>query len=148
MADFRADTQAGTGADTYAKVRVLIVDDMAQVRHDLKTVLRLAGESANVEVIVVGEAENGREAVEKVLALKPDAVLMDLEMPVMDGYTATREIKASCPAIRVIALTAHGYPAAREKARQAGVDDLIVKGTSVTEIIQSILSTQAKDTQS
>ena len=119
-------------------IRVLIVDDMAQVRHDLRTVLPLAGQVAGLQIDVVGEAGNGQEAIWQAEALRPDAVVTDLEMPVMDGYQATREIKARYPSCRVIALTVHGYEAARQKAIQAGVDVFIVKGAPLETLVQAI----------
>ena len=119
-------------------IRVLIVDDMAQVRRDLRTVLPLAGQAAGLQLEIVGEAGNGQEAIWQAEALHPDAVVTDLEMPVMDGYEATRQIKARYPACRVIALTVHGYEAARQKAIQAGVDVFIVKGAPVETLVQAI----------
>jgi DNA-binding NarL/FixJ family response regulator len=119
-------------------IRVLIVDDMAQVRRDLRTVLPLAGQAAGLPLEIVGEAGNGQEAIQRVSALQPDVVLMDLEMPVMDGYQATHEIKTRYPSCRVIALTMHGYEAARQKAVQAGVDVFIVKGAPVETLVQAI----------
>ena len=77
--------------------RVLIVDDTAQVRLDLRTVLTLAG-----DIEIVGEATNGLEAIHLTEALQPEAIVMDLEMPVMDGYKAARQIKARWPACRRI----------------------------------------------
>jgi DNA-binding NarL/FixJ family response regulator len=114
-------------------VRVLIVDDVAQVRQSLRTVLSL---TADIEV--VGEAVDGREAVQQVEALHPDVVLMDLEMPEMDGYTATLQIKARWPCCQVVALSVHSYGEARQKARQSGVDEFIEKGASLKEILQAI----------
>jgi DNA-binding NarL/FixJ family response regulator len=119
-------------------IRVLIVDDMAQVRHDLRTVLPLAGQAAGLQIDVVGEAGNGQEAIQQTLALQPDVVLMDLEMPVLNGYAAAREIKVACSSIRVVALTVHGTPEDKQKARQAGVDEFIEKGTSMPALIQAI----------
>jgi DNA-binding NarL/FixJ family response regulator len=119
-------------------IRVLIVDDMAQVRRDLRTVLPLAGQAAGLQIEIVGEAGNGQEAIWQAEALRPDAVVTDLEMPVMDGYQATHEIKARYPSCRVIALTVHGYEAARQKAIQAGVDVFIVKGAPVETLVQAI----------
>jgi len=119
-------------------IRVLIVDDMAQVRHDLRTVLPLAGQAAGLQIEIVGEAGNGQEAIWQAEALRPDAVVTDLEMPVMDGYQATHEIKARYPSCRVIALTVHGYEAVRQKAIQAGVDVFIVKGAPVETLVQAI----------
>jgi DNA-binding NarL/FixJ family response regulator len=113
--------------------RVLIVDDTVQVRRDLRTVLTLVG-----DIEVVGEAANGLEAVRLTETLQPEAVLMDLEMPVMDGYKAACQIKARWPACRVIALTVHDYETARQRARQAGVDVFIVKGAPVETLVQAI----------
>ncbi|MCK6584753.1 MAG: response regulator transcription factor [Anaerolineales bacterium] len=113
--------------------RVLIVDDVEQVRRDLSTALSLSG-----ELEIVGEAANGSEAIRMIESLKPDVVLMDLEMPVMDGYEATRKIKSLYPLRRVIALTVHDYESARMKAEQSGVDGFLVKGASVESIVQAI----------
>jgi DNA-binding NarL/FixJ family response regulator len=120
-------------------IRVLIVDDMAQVRRDLCIVLPLAGQAAGLQIDVVGEAGNGQEAIQCAAALEPDVVLMDLRMPVMDGYEATRQIKACSPDCRVIALTIHGDETVRQKAIQAGVDDFVVKGAPISSLIQAMV---------
>jgi DNA-binding NarL/FixJ family response regulator len=114
-------------------IRVLLVDDVAQVRCDLRTVLTLSG-----DLEIVGEAANGLEAIRLTESLKPDVVLMDLEMPVMDGYEATRQIKTRCPSSRVVALTVHDYESARAKAQESGVEAFIVKGAPVQSIVQTI----------
>ncbi|NOH01965.1 MAG: response regulator transcription factor [Chloroflexi bacterium] len=113
-------------------IRVLLVDDVEQVRRDLGTALTLSG-----EVEIVSEAANGLEAIRLTQALQPDVVLMDLEMPVMDGYEAARQIKTHCPC-KVIALTVHDYESARDKAKRSGVDAFIVKGAPVQSIVQTI----------
>jgi len=113
--------------------RVLLVDDVEQVRRDLRTLLTLSD-----DLEIIGEAANGLEAVRLTESLQPDVVLMDLEMPIMDGYEATRQIKSQIPSCRVIALTVHDYEAARMKARQSGVDAFLVKGAPVEKIIQTI----------
>jgi DNA-binding NarL/FixJ family response regulator len=109
----------------------LIVDDNPRVRQDLRFLLELSG-----AVAVVGEASNGMEAIARVETLLPDTLLLDLEMPVMDGYVAAQAIKARWPGCRLIALSVHGYPSAREKARQSGVDAFIEKGASLEAILQ------------
>ncbi|MBI5354050.1 MAG: response regulator transcription factor [Chloroflexi bacterium] len=113
--------------------KVLLVDDVDEVRRDLCTLLCLSN-----EIEVIGEAANGLDAIRQVESLQPDAILMDLEMPVMDGYEATWRIKSQFPC-KVIALTVHDYESARAKAFQSGVDAFLVKGAPVEKIIQSIV---------
>lgn len=115
--------------------RVLIVDDVEQVRLDLRTALSISG-----ELEIVGEAADGLEAIRLTESLKPDVVLMDLEMPVMDGYESTRQIKTRCPSSRVVALTVHDYESARGEAYRSGVDAFLVKGASIEKIVQSLSS--------
>jgi DNA-binding NarL/FixJ family response regulator len=126
-------TQISPSTSNRRLLRVLIVDDMPQVRQDLRLLLQLTG-----ELEIVGEAANGAEAIGQAEVLCPDVVVMDLEMPVMDGYEAARQIKARCPACRVIALTVHDYEAARQRAFQAGVDIFMVKGAPVATLVQAI----------
>lgn len=115
------------------KLRVLIADDRQQVRQELRAILPLAG---NIEV--VGEAANGLEAVRLAAALQPQAVLLDLQMPVMDGYQAAAQIKAVCPVCRLIALTIHGDETARRRAADAGFDAFIVKGAPISALIEAL----------
>ena len=114
-------------------IRVLIVDDTERVRQDLRTFLTLTG-----DIEIVGEACNGSEAIRLVEALRPQVVLMDLEMPFMDGYEATRQIKANHPSCRVIALTIHGGEREQQKAFQAGADEFIVKGAPLETLMEAI----------
>lgn len=122
-------------SDAMTAIRVLLVDDVEEVRRDLRTALTLSG-----DIEIVGEAANGAEAIRLTESLGPDVVLMDLEMPIMDGYEATRRIKSLCPSRRVIALTVHDYESAREQAYRSGVDAFLVKGASVESIVQAILN--------
>jgi len=115
-------------------IQVLIVDDKAKVRQDLRTLLDLC-----VDIEIVGEAANGQEAVQQVEELEPEVVLLDLEMPVLDGYEAARQIKSRFPNSRIIALTVHGYDEAKQKAFESGVDSFIVKGAAADLLIQEIL---------
>jgi len=124
---------SGASAPNTGRRRVLIVDDSPQVRQELCTLLPLA---ADVEV--VGEAANGLEAIRQAEALHPDVVLLDLQMPVMDGIEAARRIRAVCPPCRLVALTVHGDPVTRHRAAEAGVDVFLVKGIAVEALVHAI----------
>ena len=87
---------------------------------------------------MIGEAQDGREAIQQAQSLHPDVILMDLEMPVMDGYKATRLFKQTTPAIWIIALTIHGDLISRQKAIHAGADAFVEKGAPLEELIQKI----------
>ena len=101
-------------------VRVLIVDDDQPIRLSLKLVF---GSDPDIEV--VGEAVNGRQAVELTAETQPDVVLMDCRMPVMDGLEATQIIKRRQPEVKVIMLTAAFEN--RDKAHAAGADVFLIK---------------------
>jgi DNA-binding NarL/FixJ family response regulator len=102
-------------------VRVLIVDDQLSVRNGLKALLAFYP-----EILVVGEAVNGEEALQLVGEQQPQVVVMDLQMPVMDGVAATRLIKKQWPAIKVIILTVQA--ARSREALSAGADIFLLKG--------------------
>ena len=78
------------------------------------------------------------DAISQAEALRPDVVVVDLEMPVMDGYEAARQIKTHCPACRVVALTVHAGEAERQRTFLAGVDAFVVKGASLETLVQAI----------
>jgi DNA-binding NarL/FixJ family response regulator len=119
--------------------RVLIVDDVEQVRWDLRTVLTLSG-----DLEIVGEAANGLEAIRLAESLRPDVILMDLEMPLLNGYEAARLIRTLCPSCRIVALTVHGYDEAQLKAYRSGVDAFIIKGEPVESILQTIVENASR----
>ena len=114
--------------------RLMIVDDITQVRTDLRTLLELTG-----DIKIIGEASNGLEAINLATILKPEVILMDLEMPLMSGYEAARQIKEKMPACRVIALTVHSYPEAWKRASQSNMDAFIVKGEPLANLVHEIL---------
>jgi two-component system, NarL family, response regulator LiaR len=103
-------------------IRVVIVDDHQMVREGLKVLLSTSG-----DIAVVGEAANGVEAVEQCRFLQPDVVLMDIQMPVMDGAAATAEITAACPDTRIIALTSFVDQKSVEKTLDAGAISYLLK---------------------
>jgi DNA-binding NarL/FixJ family response regulator len=125
-------------------IRVLIVDDLPQVREGLATVLKLAARGASSSIEVIGEAKNGNDAIRQVQVLHPDVVLMDLEMPGMDGYEATRRIKADLPAPRVIILSIHADMEVQQRAQAAGADGFVTKGDSYEILLNAILAEKGK----
>ena len=114
-------------------VRVLLVDDHAVVRQGLCMFLGL-----DPDIEVVGEAGDGKEAVERARALRPDVVLMDMLMPVVDGVAATREIRASLPATQVLALTSVLEDDSVIGAVQAGAVGYLLKDTQADALCAAI----------
>jgi NarL family two-component system response regulator LiaR len=125
-------------AETNEKIRIMLVEDHAVVRSGLKTFL-----SVNADMELVGEAENGEQAVVRANALKPDVILMDLMMPVMDGVAATQAIKKQNPAIQIIALTSFQEDELVRNAMKAGAVGYLLKNVSARELAAAIRA--AKD---
>ncbi len=114
-------------------IRVMIVDDHAVVREGLRTYLDLS------DIIeVVGEARNGREAVDRAASLKPDVVLMDLLMPEMDGIAATRGVKEVSPSTHVIVLTSFTDDEHIMPALRAGATGYLLKDVSAPDLVRAI----------
>jgi serine phosphatase RsbU (regulator of sigma subunit)/DNA-binding NarL/FixJ family response regulator len=116
-----------------SRIRVLIVDDHAVVRNGLATVLRIYD-----DLELVGEASNGKEAVDLCQQVRPDVVLMDLMMPIMDGAEATRTIRKRCPQIQVIALTSFKEKDLVQGALEAGAIGYLLKNVSTEELADAI----------
>ena len=114
-------------------IRVLITDDHGVVRQGLRMFLGL-----DPEFEVVGEAANGEEALRLARQLKPDVVLMDLLMPVMDGIAATEAIRAELPDVEVIALTSVLEDASVSDAVRAGAIGYLLKNTEAEELGRAI----------
>ena len=112
--------------------KVLIVDDAAFMRMLLKDIVTKAGFE------VVGEAANGKEAVEKYKELKPDVVTMDITMPEMNGIEAVKEIKKIDPNANIIMVSAMGQQAMVIEAIQAGAKDFIVKPFQPARVIEAL----------
>jgi NarL family two-component system response regulator LiaR len=119
--------------DSIEKIRVLIVDDHQVVRQGLRTFLEL-----QEDVVVVGEAEDGQIAVEKVQQLRPNVVLMDLVMPRLDGISATQQVKSLDSNVKVIALTSFTEDDKVFPAIQAGASSYLLKDVSPADLVEAI----------
>jgi DNA-binding NarL/FixJ family response regulator len=115
------------------QIRVAIVDDHAPYR----TVLRRIIERAH-DLTVVAEAENGLDAIDMVERLRPEVVLMDLNMPVVDGFDATSIIMEEHPTTRVVTLSMHSLEAVRELALKAGASHFFCKDGSLEDLIATL----------
>lgn len=115
------------------KIKVMVTDDHALVREGLRMML-----SSAPDIEIVGEAKDGREAVEKVALLEPDVVLMDFQMPVMDGLEAVKVIKEQNPSTNVIMLTIHGEDEYVAEAIMHGASGYVLKSVTKEELIQII----------
>ena len=115
------------------KIRILIADDHKMVRDGLAALL---GTKRDLEVI--GTVGNGQEAVEKALALKPNVVIMDLMMPIMDGVEATREIRKAAPTVQILVLTTFGTSDGIAHAIQAGALGAMMKSADHEELAEAI----------
>ncbi len=115
------------------KLRVAIVDDHQVVRQGLRTFLELFE-----DIVVVGEAGDGRECLELIRREPADVVLMDLVMPGMDGITATRELLAQATGVRVIALTSFAEDDKVFPAIQAGASSYLLKDVSPDDLVEAI----------
>lgn len=115
--------------------RILIVDDAAFMRMMIRDILSKNGYE------VVGEAQDGAQAIEKFKEVKPDLVTMDITMPEMDGITALKEIKKIDPNAKVIMCSAMGQQAMVIDAIQAGAKDFIVKPFQADRVIEAIKKT-------
>jgi DNA-binding NarL/FixJ family response regulator len=113
--------------------RILIADDHAGIRRVLRAVIESHGEWQ-----VCGEAENGFDAVAKARELKPDLIILDLAMPLVDGIRAAREISSALPGLPILMHTMHGSPAVNLEAKKAGVTRVVSKGESGENLIGAI----------
>ncbi len=114
-------------------IRILIVDDQALFREGLKTLL-----SVQSDFEIVGEAENGQEALRMALLHNPQVVLMDLRMPVMDGMTATRRLKESLPSCRVLVLTTFDDDEDIFEGLKAGAVGYLLKDVSSEKLFEAV----------
>jgi DNA-binding NarL/FixJ family response regulator len=119
-------------------VRVMVVDDQALIRDGLTTLL-----DATAGVEPVAAAANGAEAVSLADEHRPDVILMDLRMPVLDGVDATRQIKAAHPEIEIVVLTTHADDASILSALGAGARGYLTKDAGIAEISRAVQAAAA-----
>jgi DNA-binding NarL/FixJ family response regulator len=136
---FRDDDWAGLAArllrteEGDVAVRVLVVDDHLLFAEMLTFALELGGRFE-----VVGHARNGREAIEQAAWLRPDVVVMDLQMPVLDGIDATPRVLAAAPGAKVVMVSSSQSPGDPARAREAGAVAFLGKDASVEDLVRAL----------
>jgi two-component system nitrate/nitrite response regulator NarL len=115
-------------------LRVLIVDDHRLFAEALDAIL-----AVDERIEVVGRASDGNEAVELARTLEPDVVLMDVSMPVLDGFEATREIRAAVEGVRVLMLTGSNSREDVDRSREAGASGYVTKDRIASELVGAIV---------
>ncbi|MCL1818286.1 MAG: response regulator [Spirochaetaceae bacterium] len=120
------------------KVRVLIIDDLAFMRAAIRTVLEEAG------MEIAGEAENGKEGIILYMQTKPDIVLLDIVMPVMDGITTLQRLIRDDPSARIVMCSALGEQELIVRAIQLGARDFVVKPFQPNRIVSAIQKAAGK----
>jgi DNA-binding NarL/FixJ family response regulator len=119
-------------------LRVVLADDHVTVRHGLRLLL-----DAQPDLTVVGEADDGRAALQRVQELDPDVVVMDISMPGMSGLSATRVLKEARPRVAIVVLTRHADDAYLHEMLRAGAAAFVLKQSSSTELLQAIRAAAA-----
>ena len=122
-------------------IKILIADDHALLRRGLATLLGF-----DKDITVVGDAKNGEEAVKAAIKLKPDVVVMDLSMPVMDGVEATRQIREALPDTHVLILTSYSTSVDVSRAMEAGASGAFVKDAEDERLVDAIRTVAAGGT--
>jgi DNA-binding NarL/FixJ family response regulator len=115
------------------KIRIFVVDDHRVIRQGIFALL-----SFHSDIEMVGEAADGQEAVEKARQLHPDVILMDINMPRMDGIQATRIIRSELPCVRIIGLSMHDKQDMADQMIQAGASAYCAKDGSTDELLSVI----------
>jgi DNA-binding NarL/FixJ family response regulator len=118
------------------KIKVVIADDHSLFAQALDAILATDGRFETA-----GLATNGREAVDLALSTHPDVVLMDISMPVLDGFQATRELRKQAPGTPVLMLTGSNAQSDVDKARRAGAAGYVTKDRIASELIEAIVET-------
>jgi DNA-binding NarL/FixJ family response regulator len=119
--------------ESAAELRLLIVDDQPLIRRGLAMML-----ATEPGIAIVGQAADGREAIDQALATEPDVVVMDLQMPGVSGVVATREITARLPRTRVVVLTTYDHDELVFEAIRAGAQAYLLKDASEAEVLETV----------
>jgi DNA-binding NarL/FixJ family response regulator len=122
-----------TARPSTARITVLIAEDHAVVREGFRRILEFEGDFQ-----VVGEAQNGRQAVELAVSLLPGVILMDIAMPMLNGLEATRQILRADPSRRILILSAHSDDAYVRNASESGAAGFLLKQTSASDVCRAI----------
>lgn len=113
--------------------RIVLADDHEVVRQGVRRFLE-----TQPSLEICAEAANGQEAVEKTLSLKPDIVILDLSMPVMNGVEAARQIRQLVPSAKIIVFSMHDFAQLAETVKQAGADAYVSKSSRVDKLYEAI----------
>ncbi len=125
-----------------AKVRLLIVDDQPSVRQGLRMFLEL-----EPDIEVVGEAGDGREALDLASSLRPDVVLMDARMPTMDGFAATAALRHEMPGCKIVVLSLYDDPDTRARALSSGAAAFVPKHRVEDALLSTVRRLEAEGTK-
>ena len=121
-------------------MRILIVDDHEIVRRGVMLFL-----SAEESLQVCGEAVDGREAIEKAQELRPDAIIMDISMPNVNGLEASREIRRILPHAKIVILSQHNFAEMKRQAFAAGADEYVEKSAVSSELVAALEGSKRKN---
>jgi DNA-binding NarL/FixJ family response regulator len=114
-------------------LRILVVDDHETVRKGVCSILQ-----TGVNVEVCGEASNGEEAVQRAIELRPDLIILDITMPVLDGFSAAEQIKSILPNVPIIMLSMHEGDGVVRQARRAGIQGFVTKSAAGQALLKAV----------
>lgn len=129
----RTGTDAMTDGMSLAEIRIVLADDHNVVREGIRGIIE-----GQPGMVVVGEAEDGAQAVEVATTLEPDVLVVDMSMPELNGAQVARRVRRALPAVRVLALTVHDDRAYLAQLLKAGVSGYVLKRAAAQELLQAI----------
>jgi DNA-binding NarL/FixJ family response regulator len=129
---YKAQLTQSSASELTCLLRVLIVDDHEALRAGVRTVLESRG------IDVCGEAGNGQEALARAIQLKPDLVILDITMPVVDGFTAAREIAKRLPGVGILLLSMHESASMVNIAKSSGARGYVAKSEGIARLLKAV----------